>query len=338
MSFAALSETEQLEHLADVARRALAFWGLPDDCAITLLSLSENATYAVETPAGRAVMRVHRTGYHSLAAIRSELQWMQALQEQAGIQTPQARAGLDGEMIGSVATPALQEVRQVVMFDWIDGEAPDESQLHAPFVRLGRVTALLHEHARQWSQPAGFERLRWDFAGCLGSVTHWGDWRDGPGLNSDGVDLLQHAVDKLEARLQAFGAGPDRFGLIHADLRLANLLEVDGETRVIDFDDAGFGWFLYDLGGALSFIETREDVPGLIAAWVEGYESVRALSSEEKAAIPSFILLRRLTLLAWIASHPETELAQSQGEAFTEGTLVLALHYLDSDGARLWCA
>ena len=337
-AFAALDEQAQLDHLADVARRALPFWGLDTSCELRLLSLSENATYAVETAQGRAVMRVHRTGYHSLAAIDSELQWMRALQSQAGICTPQARPGVDGQYIASVKTASLAEERQVVMFDWIAGEAPDESQLLAPFERLGRVTAALHQHARQWSQPSGFTRLRWDFAGCLGPDAHWGDWRDGPGLSFEAAEVLQHAVDLLQARLIAFGEGPERFGLIHADLRLANLLEVDGETRVIDFDDAGFGWFLYDLAGALSFIETRDDVPALITSWLRGYEGVQPLSAEEKTAIPGFILLRRLTLLAWIASHSETELAASQGREFTEGTLLLALHYLESDGARVWCA
>ena len=35
-------------------------------------------------------------------------------------------------------------------------------------------------------------------------------------------------------------------GLIHADFSLANLLIHKGDLRVIDFDDCGLGWFLYD--------------------------------------------------------------------------------------------
>ncbi len=49
--------------------------------------------------------------------------------------------------------------------------------------------------------------------------------------------------------------GRERFGLVHADIRLANLL-VDGEhVRVIDFDDCGFSWFMYDFATTVSFIE-----------------------------------------------------------------------------------
>src|SRR6202012_2075387 len=120
----------------------------------------------------------------------------------------------------------------------------------------------------------------------------------------------------------------NRFGLVHADIRLANLL-IDGETtKVIDFDDCGFGWVLYPIGRALSFIEHRPDVPELVAAWLRGYRRVASLSAEDEAEIPTFIMLRRLLLVAWIGSHPETDLAQSLGAGYTAGTCDLAEAYL----------
>ena len=97
---------------------------------------------------------------------------------------------------------------------------------------------------------------------------------------------------------------------------------------MIDFDDCGFGWYLYDLGAALSFIEHRPDVPELVDAWVRGYRRVAPLAAADEAEIPTFILLRRLLLVAWIGSHAETDLAQSMGEAYTEGSCTLAEQYL----------
>ncbi len=47
----------------------------------------------------------------------------------------------------------------------------------------------------------------------------------------------------LRDRLAAFlGTGPQRYGLVHADTRLANLLVDGGRVSVIDFDDSGFSW------------------------------------------------------------------------------------------------
>ena len=69
-------------------------------------------------------------------------------------------------------------------------------------------------------------------------------------------------------------------------------------------------------------------VPALVDAWVRGYRSGAPLSPEDEAAIPTFVMLRRLLLVAWIGSHAETELAQSMGAAYTEGTAGLCDDYL----------
>jgi hypothetical protein len=44
------------------------------------------------------------------------------------------------------------------------------------------------------------------------------------------------------------------------------------------------------------------------------------------------VMLRRLLLVAWIGSHSETELAQSMGVAYTQGTLPLCERYLSRFG------
>ena len=79
-------------------------------------------------------------------------------------------------------------------------------------------------------------------------------------------------------------------------MRLANLLIDGGETKVIDFDDCGFSWYLYDCATALSFIEHRPDVPELVAAWVKGYRSVAPLSSTKPSSRRR--LMKRETLIA----------------------------------------
>ena len=330
-SFDKLTSEQKLQHLENVARRSLICWNISALSELKLLSLSENATYLIELPDNQKpmILRVHRTGYHSRDAIRTELAWMKALQEDEQLETPQAVVGQNGKIIQSVETLELNETRFVVLFHLVPGQAPDESQLMDPFKRLGAVTARMHRHARLWQRPEFFERLVWDFDGCIGKVQLWGDWREGPSLKDQDKAVLEKTQRLIDQRLQAFGSGPEHFGLIHADLRLANLLESDGQTRVIDFDDAGLGWFLYDIAGAVSFIETREDLAELIEAWVSGYLTEGSLTAEDIAEIPTFIMLRRMTLLAWIASHSETELAQSQGDTFTQGTVMLAKDYLN---------
>ena len=105
-----------------------------------------------------------------------------------------------------------------------------------------------------------------------------------------------------------------RYGLIHADMRLANLLVEGDQVTLIDFDDCGFCWFMYDFAAAISFHEDHPLVPVWRQNWLEGYQSVRALQPTDITALDTMILLRRMALLAWIGSHAETILARSHAD------------------------
>ena len=142
---------------------------------------------------------------------------------------------------------------------------------------------------------------------------------------------MSETVDQLRVRTDAYGYDKARFGLIHADLRLANLLADGSRLGVIDFDDCGFGWFGYDFAAAISFIEEQAYVPDLFDAWVKGYRSVATLEAEDEAMIPTLVMLRRIQLSAWIASHSETPTAQELGSTFTTGTVRLANRFLNGE-------
>ena len=120
---------------------------------------------------------------------------------------------------------------------------------------------------------------------------------------------------------------------MHADTRLANLLVHDGSVSVIDFDDCGFGWYLYDLGTAVSFFEHEPHVPGLVDSWLEGYRRSAGpgpLSAEDQAEISTFIMFRRLLLVAWIGSHRAVDIAAELGAGYTQGSCDLAESYLST--------
>jgi Ser/Thr protein kinase RdoA (MazF antagonist) len=325
------SHSEKLKELQRIAEAALAFYDLPANATATMINLSENATYRIDAGGKKWALRVHREGYHSKAAIGSELAWLQALRQDGAVTTPVPRKCRSGELIQIVALPGLA-ARHVVLFDWENGAEPSEAELFGPFEVLGAVTARMHLHSRGWTRPENFERLTWDFDGAFGQVQHWGSWRDGMGLDESKVKLFQRAVNLIEKRLKSFGKGHERFGLIHCDMRLANLLIDGDETKVIDFDDCGFSWYLYDCATALSFIEHRPDVPELVDAWVKGYRTVAPLSAEDEHEIPTFVLYRRLLLVAWIGSHAETDLAKSMGVPYTKDTVALCERYLKDFG------
>ena len=141
--------------------------------------------------------------------------------------------------------------------------------------------------------------------------------------------MLSRLAEVVRARLAALPNDRDHFGLIHADLRLANLLVEGDRTGIIDFDDCGFGWYLYDLAAALSFLEERPDVPELIACWLAGYRKVAEVPVAAEAEIPTFIMLRRLVLLGWVGYQQQhLEFARDIAPQFTRDTCRLADDYL----------
>ncbi|BBO89718.1 phosphotransferase enzyme family protein [Desulfosarcina ovata] len=306
-------------------------WELPASSGVSLLNISENATFVARDPAGERsiIARVHRPGYHTRQEIESELSWIDSLCK-AGIVSTAAPLPLNSG--GRIAEFSYNgESRLVVGFEFLPGSEPaPQNDLKSDFYALGAITARLHDHSQRWRVPAGFVRKTWDFDSMLGNRPLWGDWREALGLDDQGRRLLEETARHLEKELSAYGKEGHRFGLVHADLRLANLL-VDGKTlSVIDFDDCGFSWFMYDFAAAISFIEEDPQIPELQDSWVAGYRSIKKLSTADEAAIPTFIMLRRLLLTAWIASHAETETAQALGPAYTRGTIRLATRYLDT--------
>lgn len=317
-----------LGRVAGVARSALRRYDVSAGAEVSLLDVSENATFLVEDGEWRAVLRVHRLGYHAAGAVLSELDWVTALREEGVVTTPAVVAARDGERVVRVEDPG-GEVRECVMFGFVPGGEPAEEALVGGFEQLGVLTARMHAHARRWERPAGFTRFHWDVEAAFGERARWGRWRDGAGVGRAEVEVLGRLEGVVRGRLARFGVGEERYGLIHADLRAANLLVEEGVgTTVIDFDDCGFGWFMYDFAAAVSFIEDRADVPEMMDSWVRGYRTVLELPVADERELWTFVMVRRLLLVAWIGTHPVVDIAQRLGAGYTEGTCVLAERYL----------
>jgi Ser/Thr protein kinase RdoA (MazF antagonist) len=324
-------------HHEDFARAALPAYGRDTAVPLKLLSLSENAIYLVggpADPADRLVLRVHRPGYHDLAAIESELAWMAALAEQTPIATPALIRALDGRTV----VPAVVEQDELLVdaVSYIPGCTAEEKPEAVGFGELGRLTAIMHDHATSWTPPSGFTRFRWDLDTMLRPQARWGDWRQSPNLRAADAQVIERAAQDIDRRLTEFGCGPDRFGLVHSDLRMANLMidPADPQTpiTVIDFDDSGWSWHLADLGAIVSFIEDTPEAERMIADWLTGYLEVRTLPHHHLELVPTFVMLRRIMLSAWIGTHPDADAAIPLAPTFAGGTADLARRYLGDPG------
>jgi Ser/Thr protein kinase RdoA (MazF antagonist) len=307
-TFSDLPFAEQSARLHRMALTAVSHW--PFECTrIEPIKVRENAVYAVHLANGRrVVLRIHRLGYHSDEALRSELAWMRALRAD-GIEVPQvipSRSGNEFERIGCEGVPGP---RQVDVFEWIDGDqlgsveqglSSDRAWIERTYTVVGELAARMHNQSCAWEAPAGFQRHSWCDAGLAGPTPLWGRFWELEELSPQQRSWFERLRVRLKQELVEFGMTPDRFGLIHADLVPENVL-VDGDRlRIIDFDDAGFGWHLFEIATSLYFIRRDSNYETARDALIAGYRRHRALSDEHLRLLPMFLAARGTTYLGWV--------------------------------------
>nr|WP_241263109.1 phosphotransferase [Parahaliea mediterranea] len=326
-----------------MVRNALPLWGL-ESSELQLIKFRENAVFRVRAANGEQyALRVHRHAYHSDDALRSELQWIDAL-DTAGIRVPAVIPTRDGRLFAHVRTDGVPGERQVDLFEWVQGrqlgaveDGLDASQPIATiYGTIGELAAKLHNQALDWQLPDGFRRHAWDADALAGEEPLWGRFWELPALGDAQRELLLTARDRVHAdllRYQADPANSGRYSLIHADFVAENLLVDGSEVRLIDFDDAGFGWHLFELATALYFERGEAHFDQAYAALVEGYRRYRALPDEQLAHMPLFFAARSFTYLGWVATRPETETARTMTPALVEMSCQAVRDYFDAGSA-----
>jgi Ser/Thr protein kinase RdoA (MazF antagonist) len=334
-SVAAGSE-DFLDKMYALALIALRGWDLVVT-NIEAIKVRENAVFRLDlATGGRAVLRVHRPGYHSDAELDSEFSWMQALGA-ANIPVPRvirSRLGRNFEVVSSIA---VDGPRQVDVFEWIDGRqlgsieaglTVQDAAVERQYYAIGAIAARMHNQAVRWQYPIGFRRHAWDAAGLVGEQPFWGRFWELEALTKDQRELLTRTRSRLAGELAAHGTGPERYGLIHADLVPENVL-VDGEDlRVIDFDDAGFGWHLFDLATSLYFITGESIYRAARTALIRGYRSERELSEEALQCLPLFLAARGTTYLGWLHTRQGSDAARELTPFLVERACAIAAEYL----------
>ena len=292
------------------AVEALGAWG-GSSHPPRLIKDRENAVFEVRLNDGRrAALRLHRIGYQSAAAISSELWWMQEVAKR-GVPVPTPISTDDGAL-----SYVLANGRVATLISWVEGKqlgeqgtelSGSESEQEVQFGRIGALVADLHNATDALDLPPEFERHSWDSDGFLGNDPFWGRFWENPTLCPDEQRLLQDARETARARLAAFDDAGGDYGLIHADVLRENVFFRDGDPVLIDFDDCGFGYRLYDLASLASQNEDLPNYPALMQAAITGYRGRRSLPDAAVAELEMFVMLRRFASCGWIVSRADED-------------------------------
>lgn len=323
-----------------LAREGLAAWNIDTDSELELIKYRENAVYQLRTSAGECfALRVHRAGYHSDAALRSELQWMTAL-NQAGLRTPQSIATTEGDFFTCVDNIADGLRYQVDLLSWITGKPlgniesgpeGDTVMLAGNYRKAGAIAAQLHNLSSDWKKPEAFTRHAWDIDGCFSADAQWGRFQDLDALEEGQRQTLFAARDKLIALLQDLGTGPEVYGLIHCDFLPENLLVSGDDIYLIDFDDAGYGWYLFEIATSMFFLLDKPYFDEVLDAFITGYRSERTLSDEHLALLPAFFMLRAMVYLGWAHTRRNTDTAKELTPIVIGAAMNMAEEFLAAD-------
>ncbi|WP_020680024.1 phosphotransferase enzyme family protein [Marinobacterium rhizophilum] len=341
---AALEMPVDEARLCQLAAAAMTEWSLTYD-VLTLVKYRENAVFRVGCAGGRKyALRLHRPGYHGDDALRSELRWIAALNAQ-GLGIPAVIPTRSG---GLMARTANSEGRiwPADLFEWVDGEplrameprlARDTAQAVRLYRNLGGLAARIHNQATGWLPPGEFRRHCWDAEGLAGERPFWGPFWSLETHTPDQAALLRRVREQLWLRLSEYAADSANnqlFSLIHADLVPDNLI-VDGDAvRLIDFDDAGFGWHLFEIATALFAIREQPYRCAAFDALLDGYRQNRPLADEQLRHLPMFIVARACSYLGWIGDRPDTDTARERSGQLTAVACELAEAWL-TDPRRL---
>ncbi|MDF5733787.1 MAG: phosphotransferase [Rhizonema sp. PD38] len=160
---------------------------------------------------------------------------------------------------------------------------------------MGIFLAHLHQYNQQFTPPLGFVRPRFDEEGLLRTpiIPIESNW---PVSQSDRA-VLEAAGKKIRASMQYLSQEDDLFGLIHGDLHCANCKFYRGKIQVFDFDDSGWGYYLYDLAVTLYYLRHRSGYVVLRKVLLDSYQQIRSLPKQYESCLEALIAARRLHLL-----------------------------------------
>ena len=325
-----LTPRGKLRRARSVARAALDAFGFTE-ADLRLIVDAGNIMYRVKAVDPAPVkmglylencylLRLHWPGYQNDGAVDSELEWLHALSN-AGLPAPQPVATTKRELSTLVSVLGIPEARRCSLLRWVKGRMALKRVRPWHMKAIGRLMARLHNHASSWRPPSGFVRRHYDRNGLWGDDTGTGYTAEEvwPRIPQQYFGVFREITMRVERVMENWGKGPDVYGLIHADLGTkANVLFHGREARPIDFDDAGFGYWMYDLAIPLCDWEGEDVWPAYRDALLEGYTEIRSIPKEQLEKLELFQAAYRAVEIFWgtAMNRPDSTWTERRDQAW----------------------
>jgi Ser/Thr protein kinase RdoA (MazF antagonist) len=305
----------RIRRMRQLAHMALDHYDLQDhqfrflkQAGNTLFRVTENhpATSKMDSPylPGQYLLRIHQPGYQSNEAIQLELAWLLAMSREANLPVPQPIATKDGKLVSTFCIDGIPGARNVSLLRWVRGRLITHNIGPHHFRAQGILMAKMHEFTSQWVLPAGLNKRKFDWDGlfmddCGEGVPSREAWA---WLPPHCIEPFKEITREVQQLMTSWGKSPEIYGLVHGDLGMdSNLLFWQQNARAIDFDDSGFGYYMYDLSLSLEHCHEQKEYPQLRDALLDGYSQIRPLTDEQVSSLDLFLAAFYIYYSLWAA-------------------------------------
>ncbi len=338
----------RIRRMRELARIALTAYGITDS-RFCLLRQAGNTLYKVHafnTPVSDTdenlflkdtyLLRIYEPGYQEPEAITHELTWLSDMRVEADL--PEPITSLDGKLLVQVETTGVDQPRWCSLLRWVKAKSVLHRTQPYHFREQGKLMARMHHFSAGWPLATDETKRRFDWEGLFANDVGSG-MRNAEAwalLTPENRRAFAFVAKQVKQVMDAWGESADVFGLIHGDLAIdANLLFWHKKPRAIDFDDSGYGYWIYDLAVGLEHVWDDPAFPVYRDALLEGYTSLRVLPDEQIYQLELFIAALEVywTLWATGGTHLYPDLLPEYQERMqrTAGLVVQYWHRVQND-------
>ncbi|MFH0880947.1 MAG: phosphotransferase [Lentisphaerota bacterium] len=264
------------------------------------LRTSENVVVKLLSETGQPyALRIRKImgSYHE--QILSELICLRDLREYSGADIPAPIATRSGQLFCVINVEG--GAYMCVLFSWVAGVHVSAREITlSQMGAMARAVSLLHNFSSGYRPPAGFVRPVYDEQWFFGSSS-WSTSGDFVSrLHPGEAAYLRTVNDAVRERLRAYPRNEASFGLIHYDLHVGNFLFHEDRANMIDFDECGFGYYLFDVAHILFEFIDDSRYNAFRKVVTEQYAAARSVEPVPDGSLDLFLALQGIAYMNWL--------------------------------------
>lgn len=260
----------------------------PLRCKFYVRGLHDN--YLIEGPGEKYIFRIYRNDWRTPEQVMFELELLAYVSDNGAPVAAMLRTA-GGEL--ACAVDSVEGQRQAALFNYADGIAPGNDIAAAECELLGNAVANIHSISQEFQ--TAYSRPLLEIPYLLDeSIT-----AIEPFIDAEAQTYLKTLQWRIRQKMPTLPKSPGLYGICIGDVNPTNFhINGDNRTTVFDFYQCGYGYRAFEIGKFISSLTAQKHKHELSRAFVDGYQQVRRLSSDEIRAIPLFEIISVIWVMA----------------------------------------